>query len=102
MPSRVNEARSVVFLPQLRGTLPLARCPLGVLAYRGGQSDVGPALIQHTYLPGIRFLHLLSPSGTLLLVAYGGTQYLFCDQPSRLMTRLIVQRTTKRDMRLIY
>src|SRR5260370_41618926 len=35
MPERERAAMSVVFLPRLRGTLPLARSPLGARAYRG-------------------------------------------------------------------
>jgi hypothetical protein len=42
MPSRESEAMSVVFLPRLRGTLPLARSPFGARAYKGVKAMLEP------------------------------------------------------------
>ena len=42
MPSRERAAMSVVFLPRLRGTLPLARSPFGARAYKGVKAMLDP------------------------------------------------------------
>ena len=42
MPFRERAAMSVIFLPQLRGTLPLARSPFGARAYKGVKAMLDP------------------------------------------------------------
>jgi hypothetical protein len=42
MPSRVSAAIRVVFLPRFRGTLALARSPLGARAYKGVKAMFEP------------------------------------------------------------
>jgi len=42
MPSKERAAISVVFLPRLRGTLALARSPLGARAYKGVNAMLEP------------------------------------------------------------
>jgi len=42
MPSRESEAMSVVFLPRLRGTLPLARSPFGARVYKDVKAMLEP------------------------------------------------------------
>ena len=42
MPSRESAATRVLFLPRLRGTLPLARSPFGARAYKGVKAMFEP------------------------------------------------------------
>jgi hypothetical protein len=48
MPSRESEAMSVMCLPRLRGTLPLARSPFGARAYKGVKAMLEPLSAIHT------------------------------------------------------
>jgi hypothetical protein len=48
MPSRERAAISVVFLPRLRGTVPLARSPLGARAYKGVKAMLEPVSSRKT------------------------------------------------------
>src|SRR5260221_8945829 len=87
IPARDKEAMSVVFLPRLRGPLPFRSACI-----QRRERNVGPTLIGKDPLLGLALLHLLSPAGSFLLVAFAGCQELFFRvQPSRWIMRLIVE-----------
>ncbi len=70
IPSEDKAAIRVVFFPRLRGTLSVARCPLG----ERGQGNIGAAFIQKDQPVRVQLTHLLMPVVSFLLVALTGTQ----------------------------